>query len=112
MSARQPIAMLTRHQEWMVLPSWRVLHRISSITPDDIDDGLPNGQGEAVCGATGHFMVPGIFSRMGLRRCSRCCDQLGIPRGNGNTYNGDIDEPPGEPWEHGDALRAVWRDSA
>lgn len=103
-----PIAMVTRHQEWLVLESWGVLHRISSITPRDIEDGLPNGYGKAVCGTAGHFMVPGIVSRMSLGRCAKCCDRLGIPRGYGNTFNAGIDEPEAEPWEHLDAIRAVW----
>jgi hypothetical protein len=107
-----PVAMITRHQEWLVLESWRVLHRISSIEPRDIEDGLPNGLGVAVCGASGHFIVPGLFSRMGLRRCSKCCDALGIPRGDGNTLNAGIEEPVAEPWEHLESLRAVWDEAA
>jgi hypothetical protein len=27
-------------------------------------------------------------------RCARCCDLLGIPRGQGNTLNAGIDEEP------------------
>lgn len=103
--------MPTPHEEWLCLESWRVLHRISAITPADIDDGLPNGQGRALCGASGHFIVPGFMSRMGLPRCAHCCRLLGIPRGIGNTLNGRIDEGDKVPrarWEHYDELEAVW----
>lgn len=31
--------------------------------------------------------IPGIFSRMGLKRCSRCCDKFGYPRGVGSPKN-------------------------
>ena len=33
--------------------------------------------------------IPGIFSRMSLPRCSRCCDKLGLPRGTGSPKNDD-----------------------
>lgn len=106
---RPPIKMPTPHQEWLVLPSWRVLHRISEIEPTDLEDGLPNGQGTALCGAHGHFIVPGLFSRLGLRRCAKCCDLLGIPRGNGNTVNGHIKEPRAEKWAYYDQLQRIYR---
>jgi len=109
---REPIKMPTPHQEWMVLNSWRVLHRISDIDPVDLEgDLLPNGEGVALCGASGHFMVPGLFSRMGLRRCAKCCDLLGIPRGDGNTLNGGIKEPRAKKWKHYDTLAKLYRAS-
>lgn len=105
------LEMPSRHEEWLVLPSWNVLHRICEIAPDAIGDGLPNGEGRALCGATGHFSVPGVFSRMGLRRCAHCCDRLGIPRGDGNTLNGGIEEGariPVRRWEHYEEIVEAW----
>ena len=79
------------HSRWLVLESWRVLHRISAIEPVEPEDMI-NGPGVAVCGARGHFMVPGLLSRMGRPRCRHCCRLLGIPAGDGAPYNA------GEPW--------------
>lgn len=109
MAKRTWLEMPTRHEEWLVLTSWKVLHRVSEIEPNDLEDGLPNGLGVTVCGQRGHLMIPGFISRMGLRRCAHCCDALGIIRGAGNTLNGKIEEPPGVRWEHYDALLAAWK---
>ena len=103
------LEMPSAHEEWLVLPSWRVLHRIVSLAPDDVADGIPNGTGRALCGASGRFSVPGFLSRMGLKRCDHCCDLLGIPRGVGNTLNAGIAEQvPSRRWEHFDALCQAW----
>lgn len=45
----------------------------------------------AICGRKGYWRAPGIFSRMGLFRCKRCCDLTGLPRGVGTPFNG-VDE--------------------
>jgi hypothetical protein len=70
---------------WLVTGRWTVLHRIASIAWDD--DDLIGGDGEAVCGVRGRFRMPGIFSRMGLPRCARCCKRLGVPVGGGAPFN-------------------------
>lgn len=31
--------------------------------------------------------IPGIFSRMSEKRCDRCCNALGYPRGKGSPKN-------------------------
>jgi hypothetical protein len=85
-ASRQPLELSNWRDRWLVLPSGRALHRISEIAPDDPDD-IVNGEGVAVCGARGYFMVPGLFSRMGLKRCDHCCDHLAIPRGAGAPFN-------------------------
>jgi hypothetical protein len=86
--------------KWMCLEgSWNRLHRISVIKWGIYSDGeFPDmqeerisGLGIAVCGVRGDFHMPGIFSRMGLERCTRCCDLLEIPRGKGAPYNEGID---------------------
>lgn len=72
------------------------IHRISEIEwgsgsqwgePDEKIDG----EGVAVCGVRGYWHMPGILSRMGLKRCERCCKALGIPQGNGAPFNGDAE---------------------
>lgn len=70
------------------------LHRVSAIVweqePVD-DEGAPgsliSGEGAAVCGARGHFHMPGFFDRMGAPRCPTCCAALGIPPGDGAPFN-------------------------
>lgn len=80
---------------WLVLPTWNRLHRIAEIEWGGHQYGEPDemldGDGRAVCGATGYFVMPGIFSRMGLPRCAHCCDAIGVPRGNGCPENEGID---------------------
>jgi len=51
------------------------------------------GEGVTSCGIRGRFAIPGLFSRMGMPRCSRCCDALGWPRGNGSPKNDDMLRP-------------------
>lgn len=50
-------------------------------------------EGWTACGMRGVFEMPGILSRMGARRCPRCCDVVGVPHGRGAPFNGDIREP-------------------
>lgn len=76
-------------ERWLVLPKWGRLHRMDLIGWDD-DDRI-DGYGSTVCGLQGRLQMPGLFSRMVLPRCSRCCAWLGIPRGNGAPYNQGID---------------------
>jgi hypothetical protein len=85
------------HSRWLVLPSWNRLHRIASV------DGYSrkmsrhgiNGEpvvGVSACGRRGRFAMPGIVSRMGLERCVRCCDVVGVPKGKGAPYNQGVNK--------------------
>lgn len=82
---------------WLVLPSWNVLHRISTIEWDDPEQWI-NGEGVSVCGRSGWYSMPGILSRMGLKRCDHCCDILGVPHGNGAPANAGADDAPPQMW--------------
>lgn len=62
----------------------------------DMDDYRQLGLGEEgtdgafrlACGRTVTYIgIPGLFSRMGLYRCARCCDATGLPRGKGSPKN-------------------------
>lgn len=66
---------------WLVLPQWRVLHRVAQITWDDSDKIA--GVGKTVCGRSGLLQTPGVLSRLGLPRCRQCCRILGLRQGNG-----------------------------
>lgn len=39
------------------------------------------------CGRELFVAAPGIFSRIGLKRCDRCCDAIGISHGHGCPLN-------------------------
>ena len=43
--------------------------------------------GLTTCGLAGKLDIPGLLSRMGVDRCIRCCDKLGIKRGTGSPKN-------------------------
>jgi hypothetical protein len=81
---------------WLVLPSWRVLHRVAEIEWEDGE--MIVGEGVTVCGRRGRLRMPGVFSRIGLKRCTKCCRALGIPQGEGHPYNEGVyedgDVPP------------------
>jgi hypothetical protein len=72
---------------WLVCgATGKALHRIATIRWEDPYDAIA-GRGVTVCGLRGRFRVPGLFSRLGLRRCVRCCVRLGIPAGPGAPFN-------------------------
>ena len=71
---------------WLVDRRWNALHRIASIEWEEPDEMIA-GEGISVCGRQRRFFMPGIFSRMGLKRCAECCKLLGIPRGDGAPFN-------------------------
>jgi hypothetical protein len=72
---------------WLVLNSWNRLHAVSDDSWDNEEEEVM-GTGEAACGASGIFVVPGVLSRLGLPRCAHCCDRLSVPRGKGDPING------------------------
>ena len=79
-------------RRWLVARSYERLHRIAVVETEDWDGDGENGvgaSGRTVCGLTGWFAMPGIFSRMGRPRCAHCCDRLRIPRGDGAPANSD-----------------------
>jgi hypothetical protein len=77
---------------WLVSGKWRRLHAIpaSAANPQAmrtaIDDNEPI-PARAACGIRRGWWMPGLGSRLGLRRCTPCCRALGIPAGNGTPAN-------------------------
>jgi hypothetical protein len=71
---------------WLVTDSWNRLHRITegTITREEFVGVIG---GRTLCGLKGDFMMPGILSRMGLRRCGHCCRKARIPCGDGAPFN-------------------------
>jgi hypothetical protein len=106
MREAHPLPERSNVREWRWLyapPNYRVLHRLSVMTwnsdddPDTGDYGVRCCTGVAMCGyATkgdgdrippGWFAMPGIFSRLGLPRCAKCCAKVGLPKGLGTPWN-------------------------
>lgn len=92
-------------EAWKVLPSWNCLHRVSSVSEYaygwgevDQEQSLTSVRGATCCGLEGHLTMPGLFSRMGLRRCTHCCRVAGVERGNGIPGNGD-ESGPRDAWQ-------------
>jgi hypothetical protein len=74
--------------DWLyALPRYNKLH-----APLDGYD-MPHWHAENVTFACGWKVeaanIPGIFSRMSVPRCAKCCDKLGYPRGIGSPKNDD-----------------------
>jgi len=83
-----PLPIETEHwrSRWLVDRRWNALHRISSIKWD-VPDEMISGVGVAVCGRKRTFRMPGLLSRLWLKRCPECCKALGIPTGEGAPFN-------------------------
>ena len=77
--------------DWVVTREGLRLHAIESLSNDADEDWF--GVGRTVCGLSGEFYIPGIFTRMGADRCVRCCDKLGFPRGKQSPKNVDECRP-------------------
>lgn len=80
------------HAWWLVAGKERRLHAVAEqlITRERmraaIDDVRPI-PARAVCGLHRRWWMPGLFSRLGRRRCTPCCSALGIPPGCGTPVN-------------------------
>jgi hypothetical protein len=71
--------------DWWETTTGRSLHAAADI---DIDGAYETaGEGRTFCGRTGWLSIPGLFTRMGAKRCGRCCDALGYPHGIGSPKN-------------------------
>lgn len=68
---------------------WDRLHCPTEFTPDAEQWCLRDV--EFACGwKVAVAAIPGVFSRMALMRCARCCDKQGMPRGKGSPKNDDV----------------------
>lgn len=81
--------------DWLRTATGAVLHHatIPGIGEDPDGDVVEElwdqvGPVKLDCGQTAKFVwIPGMFSRMGCRRCSRCCRVNGLPPGIGSPKN-------------------------
>lgn len=84
---------LQEKYEWVTTHSWERLHRVP-----DVVDYLKGGWKESFvnscgvnlrsdCGLRALYVAPGVFSRMDLPRCVKCCKKVKISYGNGAPIN-------------------------
>lgn len=76
---------------WLYSPYGERLHFIAELgeVTDfwDVADDYCGVNAKAACGRSAHWQMPGLFSRLGLPRCRKCCKAAGIPCGDGAPYN-------------------------
>lgn len=77
---------------WFVAGKERRLHAVPgpTVTDDQLRTAIDTGHpipGRAACGLRRRWWLPGLFSRRGRRRCTPCCQVLGIPPGYGTPAN-------------------------
>ena len=75
--------------DWVYTFSGNVLHH-ATFTPEaeaEFND-YANGEGTLDCRkGLVRVEIPGMFSRISMQRCKRCCDRNGLPHGNGSPKN-------------------------
>lgn len=81
-----------RHHWWLTCGKTRRLHAVPShaITPERMRDATDEARpvrARAACHLRRAWWMPGLFSRLGRRRCTPCCHTLGIPPGYGTPAN-------------------------
>jgi len=74
-------------RDWWITRSGNYLHSAQVDYYSFSKYGNVGGRGITACGRRTELWIPGIFSRMGLLRCSRCCRILGYPEGRGSPKN-------------------------
>lgn len=77
---------------WLVSGKWRRLHAIpgAAVSAEQMRDAIDTCEGvraRAACGLKRHWDMPGLFSRLGRRRCVPCCRAIGIEPGYGTPAN-------------------------
>lgn len=80
------------HCWWLVSGKERRLHAVAGqrITADEMRAAIDEAHlipARAACGLRRRWWMPGLFSRLGRRRCVPCCRALGIEPGYGTPAN-------------------------
>ena len=72
--------------DWLLTAFGRTLHGLT--VGDPITDHWWFESVQFACGLDRRYgYVPGMFTRMGAKRCFKCCDKLGLPHGTGSPRN-------------------------
>ena len=84
---------VTAEWDWVQIDTDDLLHAVATLANEDDADREWMGTGETACGRSGEMWIPGLFSRMGDRRCERCCERTGMPAGVGSPKNSEECRP-------------------
>ena len=72
--------------DWVISFQGEQLHHAEAAAVDV--DGWQFEDVKTSCGRTFDIaVIPGMFTHMGAKRCDRCCDRVGYPRGEGSPKN-------------------------
>ncbi|MEV4863241.1 hypothetical protein [Streptomyces ossamyceticus] len=77
---------------WLACGKWRRLHAIAghALTAEQVRAAIDECRlvrARAACGLRRGWQMPGLFSRLGRRRCTPCCYAVEIPTGYGTPAN-------------------------
>lgn len=80
--------------DWVYTTSGRRLHhpRLTSEQHAECEEwgGIYDEPVTLECGRTATtVLIPGVLSRLGTERCTRCCRATGLPNGKGSPKNDD-----------------------
>jgi hypothetical protein len=73
--------------DWLLGAKGRILHAPHPDFPMPTDDPAIAERWRTACNHWIHGSIPGMFSRLELPRCGRCCDVMGYPPGTGSPRN-------------------------
>lgn len=82
--------------DWVRIGRGDILHAVGELDNADTADDDWFGEGATECGRKGIMRIPGLFSRMGAKRCGRCCKATGMPQGSQSPKNVDACRPIAE----------------
>lgn len=72
--------------DWIYANECRRLHAPAD-SAYEVEDWTARDVTMACGWRVAYAFIPGFGSRLGLPRCSHCCDKLGLPRGVGSPKN-------------------------
>lgn len=68
--------------DWVEVGQGVALHAVASLDDPEAVETDWGGDGQTACGRRGWLMIAGLGARMCAKRCNRCCDATGMPRGD------------------------------
>ena len=73
--------------DWAETQAGYSLHHVAVLDHAGRFDEERQGWGKTTCGIWTNLSVPGVFARMGWKRCQNCCRMLGVVPGVGSPKN-------------------------
>lgn len=80
--------------DWVWAKKTDCIHAIAELYNEETVDWDWQGNGVTECGIKyDRFTIPGVFERMSVARCPKCCEKTGMPQGNQSPKNVDECRP-------------------